>query len=352
MAFVGGINPVQSYWDTPDHDSLDARRVAKGKEILKGLEAVPPLHDIFYKIRGPAVADVLSNFVERFDGASIRYGSVTEDAVAPATAAQIPEQPDGIELQILRTIAPKTYAATQSGDRGIREFYLNALSAAGEGSLVYVENQYFFDHGVISEIHAAAERGAKVIALLSWKPDEGTPVGEVESVLEKIANYEEESRLVAGHRNVAILTLGNSRADPRAEGKNIYSETYIHSKTLAVIGRDWALMTGGSANIAFTSMWFHSEMNVALRDSARIREWVAQLWPEHLHMPVARAAALIASPEAAFDFFREQAIRNRSALQAGLTPEGRVYFREGAAFPPRNFAGMSLPAAPRRPEAA
>ena len=271
VAFVGGINPVQAYWDTPKHDSLDVRHVAKGKDLLQGLETTPPLHDIFYQFKGPAAGDVMENFVERYNGASIRHADVTTDVVAPVTADQIPQVTNGIEIQVLRTIAPKTYPTTQDGDRGIRELYFNALGAAGEGDLIYIENQYFFDHGVISEIHEAAERGAKIIAILTWKPDEGTSVGEVEGALERIANFQEESRLVAGHRNVVLLTLGNSRPDPRATGKIIYSETYIHSKTLAVFGRDWAVMTGGSANIAFTSMWFHSEMNVAFTDKPRIK---------------------------------------------------------------------------------
>jgi phosphatidylserine/phosphatidylglycerophosphate/cardiolipin synthase-like enzyme len=343
VAFVGGINPVQAYWDTPKHDLLDVRRVAKGKDLIKGLEDVPPLHDIFYQIRGPAVGDVLANFVERYNGASIRHADVTTDVAAPITADQIPQVPDGIELQVLRTIAPKTYPAARAGDRGIRELYFNALSAAGKGDLVYIENQYFFDHGIISEIHEAAERGAKIIAILAWKPDEGTSVGEVEGVLERIANYQVESRLVAGHRNVALLTLGNSRSDPRPTGKTIYSETYIHSKTLAVFGRDWAVMTGGSANIAFTSMWFHSEMNVAFTDSARIKSWVAQLWAEHLNVPADKAMELIAKPGDAFNFFKQQAIDNKAALKKGLTPEGCVYDREGANFPPRKLKGILDP---------
>ena len=47
-------------------------------------------------------------------------------------------------------------------------------------------------------------------------------------------------------------------------------------------------MTGGSANIAFTSMWFHSEMNIAFTDIGRIKDWVAQLWSEHLGFRVER----------------------------------------------------------------
>ena len=96
VAFVGGINPVQSYWDTPAHDSLDVRRVARGKDPLKGLDETPPLHDIFYKIKGPAVADVLANFVERYNGASIPHKEVTSDAVSKVTADQIPPVTNGI----------------------------------------------------------------------------------------------------------------------------------------------------------------------------------------------------------------------------------------------------------------
>jgi phosphatidylserine/phosphatidylglycerophosphate/cardiolipin synthase-like enzyme len=342
VAFVGGINPVQAYWDTPKHDLLDVRRVAKGKDLIKGLEDVPPLHDIFYQIKGPAAGDVLANFVERYNGACIRYANVTTDVVAPIAADQIPQITNGIELQVLRTIAPKTYPATQEGDRGIRELYFNALSVAGEGDLIYIENQYFFDHGIISQIHEAADRGAKIIAVLTWKPDEGTSVGEVEGVLEKIAHFEDEGRAVSGHRNVAILTLGNSCPDPRTAGKIIYSETYIHSKTMAVLGRDFVVMTGGSANIAFTSMWFHSEMNIGFTDSARIKSWVAQLWAEHLNVPVDKATELIAKPDDAFNFFKQQATSNKVALDKGLTPEGRVYYREGTNFPQRKLEGISL----------
>ena len=127
-----------------------------------------------------------------------------------------------------------------------------------------------------------------------------------------------------GHRNVALLTLGNSRPDPRTWGKIINSETYIHSKNMAVFGHDWAVMTGGSANIAFTSMWFHSEMNIAFTDIALIKNWVAQLWSEHLQIPVEAAMGLIETHDA-LNFFKEQAADNQKALKQGVltrAPEG------------------------------
>jgi phosphatidylserine/phosphatidylglycerophosphate/cardiolipin synthase-like enzyme len=343
MAFVGGINPVQAYWDTPDHDSLDVRRVEIGKDLLKGLEENPPLHDVFYRIKGPAVADVLANFVERYNGATIPYKDVTSDAVLSVTADKIPKEPNGIEVQVVRTIAPHTYQAIPDGDKGIREVYLNALSAAEKGSLVYIENQYFYDHGIICKIHEAAERGAKIIALLTWKPDEGTFLGRVEKEWERISHLEDQSKMVEGHDNVALLTLGNSRLRPRDPDKIINSETYIHSKNMAVIGDYWAIMTGGSANIAFTSMWFHSEMNIVFTDIARIKDWVAQLWSEHLQIPEKQALGLIEKPDDALTFFKAQATDNMAALKEGQRPKGRVYDWKRADFPKRDFDGIILP---------
>lgn len=345
VAFVGGINPVQSYWDTPKHDVLDKRRVEKKKQndLLKALESKPPLHDIFYKIRGPAVRDVIANFVERYNGASIPHKDFAHDVAIPSNAENIPPIPDGIELQVVRTIAPDAYPKLKDGERGIRELYLNMLATAEEGDLVYIENQYFFDHGIVSEIHEAAERGAKIIVVLTSKPDEDTTIIQQmgEKILETISSYEDIFPLVKGHQNVGLFTLGNSRPDPRVAGKVITSETYVHSKNMAVVGGEWAIMTGGSANIAFTSMWFHSEMNIVFTDIGRIKDWVAQLWSEHLMVPVDRAKELIERPDDALAFFKAEATRNKAALKRGQMTEGRVY-EMGTAFPLRDLAEIDL----------
>ncbi len=131
--------------------------------------------------RGPPLVTFLRISSNAIMAQVFRIKMSTSDAVSECTADKIPQVANGIELQVVRTIAPKTYPATPDGDQDIRELYFNMLGAAGEGNLVYIENQYFFDHGIISEIHEAAERGAKIIAILTSKPDEGTTLGEVES---------------------------------------------------------------------------------------------------------------------------------------------------------------------------
>ncbi|HEX7653603.1 MAG TPA: phosphatidylserine/phosphatidylglycerophosphate/cardiolipin synthase family protein [Verrucomicrobiae bacterium] len=331
VAYVGGINPVQAYWDTPDHEVLDAGRVAdvtSPAATLSGLQRVPPLHDIFYRLTGPAVADVLANFIERYNGASERaMGNAVNTAVAivPAAAAQIPALPDGVEVQVLRTIAPGKYNSTPDGEQSIREVYFNLLQQAGQGSIVYIEDQYFFDRGILSQIQAAATRGAKVIIVIESAPDEGTLLGAVEQGLEQAMKWLDIFPLIQGHANVTLLTLGNASPDPRPGGSYIYSETYIHSKTMAVWNDLKAGFTGGSANIAFTSMWFHSEMNLVFADRSLILDGVSRLWQEHLNLDAATVNGLLQQPENAFNTFVRHAQANLKAKNAGQSPDGRVY---------------------------
>jgi len=370
VAFVGGINPVQSYWDTSAHDSLDRRRVKPSMNLIKGLKENPPLHDIFYEIKGPAVADVLANFVERFNGASIKHKDATSDleatvtaiprvagggiqvrvvrTIAPgrveATVTAIPEAAGGIQVQVVRTIAPDTYRTTTlKGDWGISEIYQNMLAAAGQGDIVYIENQYFFDPVAAYEISAAADRGAKIIILLESNPDLNTVQGEAEKQMEIEYKKAENASGVRQHKNVVFLTLGNSTGDPRNKGKFIYSETYIHSKTMAVIGNGRAYMTGGSANIASTSMLFHSEMNIAFDDTELIKKWIKQLWVEHLKIKPEEAADLLANPDEAFTFFKAQARCNQTAVKEGRKPHGCVYFWDDfQKFPKPDLKGIPL----------
>jgi len=103
---------------------------------------------------------------------------------------------------------------------------------------------------------------------------------------------------------------------------------------MAVFNPGLAIITGGSANIAFTSMWFHSEMNIAFMDAALIKKWVAQLWKEHLCVSEEVASGLIEKPDYALTFFRE--------LKQGKMPKGRVYGWKDTDFPARDLSGIDL----------
>jgi len=89
-------------------------------------------------------------------------------------------------------------------------------------------------------------------------------------------------------------------------------------------------------------MWFHSEMNIAFRDPAKINDWVAQLWSEHLQIPVDDAKELIKKPDEALKFFKDQAADNAVALNQQGRPKGRVYDWKSTEFPARDLAGINL----------
>ncbi len=82
-------------------------------------------------------------------------------------------------------------------------------------------------------------------------------------------------------------------------------------------------------------------MNIAFMDRVRIEQWVAQLWSEHLCIPVAQAKSLIEKPEDAFRFFKDRADHNKKvALQKGDMPVGRVFYKD-TEFPQRKLDGIT-----------
>ena len=317
IAFVGGINMTQEYWDTQSHTPLDDRRVSYDlvdpAQRTKAALTTLPLHDLFTRVTGAAVSDVEANFVERWNGATIKNG-VVDLALAPNSFPAV----GTTKIQIVRTIAPATYPHTASGEQSIKEATLNALRGATQS--VYFENQYFFDDDIVAAVRAAGERGVRVVGLLCAAPDAGQFVGVLESLFDDL--YESRFQWTRldpwlGER-VQLYT-------PVTSGAISYQPIYVHSKTLIV---DDSIVISGSANISFTSMDFHSEMCVVIEDAARAWELRKRLWAEHLCC----AAADIPTD------FEEGANRWQRAAAANLAAHGKAALATRVMFlsPPSN----------------
>ena len=272
LAFVGGINMVQYYWDTRAHDRDDDRRVtydvtdATQREQLRQGPTNLPLHDMFASFGGPAVADVEANFVERWNGASVPDST-------PALAVSPPGQrlSDGVPIQIVRTIAPGTYADLPHGETGIRLAMLGLIGRAQ--SSIYFENQYFFDEDVVTALRAAGERGVRVVGLLCRAPDKGQAVGVLEAYFDK--KWESCLKFVGLSPELSRHIQLYSPVTNTSPSKDIY----VHCKTMVVDDR---YILTGSANIAFTSLNFHSEMCVLADDARTAVSLRRSLWCEHL----------------------------------------------------------------------
>lgn len=312
LAFVGGINMVQYYWDTRAHERDDDRRVtydvtdAARREQLRQAPTNLPLHDIFASFGGPAVADVEANFVERWNGASMP-GS------APTLIVSPPGQPPtgGVQIQIVRTIAPETYASLPHGETGIRSAMLGLIDRAQ--SSIYFENQYFFDQDVVDALRTAGERGVRIVGLLCRAPDEGQALGVIEAGFDK----EQEACLeVAGlspelRRRIQLYSPVTNTSSSK--------DIYVHCKTLVVDDR---YILTGSANISFLSLDFYSEMCVLADDASTAVSLRRSLWREHLCVPT--DDGLPQSFEDGADLWASAATRNFQLRSQGQPPLSRV----------------------------
>jgi len=261
IAFVGGINMDETHIDSSAH----SRRKPHST------------HDLFCEIRGPAVRDVMHNFVERWNGATERnkkYGSYPQDAKPDDLSyppVQPPQNSEGdVKLQITRTIPSGVYSSIINGEYSIRESYLNAINNAQK--YVYLENQYFFDkvshYSVIRRLVYAAYRGVKIFVLLPGNPD-----------FTKLFSFE-FLREVKNHPNIYVYTLATSyKADKSSYIIFKYNDIYVHTK-LFIVDDEWYSI--GSANISYQSLRTDSEMNVAVWDPDGAKKLRQDLWKEHL----------------------------------------------------------------------
>jgi phosphatidylserine/phosphatidylglycerophosphate/cardiolipin synthase-like enzyme len=274
IAFVGGINLTQDYWDTTAHAADDERRVSydltdPGRRKQRArLESSLPLHDVYCRFDGPAVADVAANFAERWNGATYKTAGTPAISVAPAGK----DPASATRIQVLRTIYPNQYPRTQGGDFGIKDAMLRLIGSARTG--IYLENQYFFHDGVIGALRAAVERGVPVVGLLTRRPDAGSVSGFGADVLGQRA---QSKLLLDPYAKMARLGL----YCPFTTGAAGLKDIYVHSKTMIVDDRFVLL---GSANISTTSLEHHSELDVLVDDPARAKALRSRLWCEHLQL--------------------------------------------------------------------
>ncbi|MCK4826806.1 phosphatidylserine/phosphatidylglycerophosphate/cardiolipin synthase family protein, partial [bacterium] len=220
VAFVGGINMVETYIDTSAHNRDEPH----------------PTHDLFCEIKGPAVRDVIHNFVQRWNGATERdeeYGSYPQDT-KPEDLKYPSEQPHqvskgNLKVQVTRTIPPGVYNSIDKGEYSIRKSYLNAIDNARR--YIYLENQYFFDtvsyYSVIKALIYAAYRGVKIFVILPANPD-----------FTKLLSIE-FLREVKNHPNIYVYTLATSNKDNgKSKPKYHYKDVYVHAK-LFIVDDEW-----------------------------------------------------------------------------------------------------------------
>jgi phosphatidylserine/phosphatidylglycerophosphate/cardiolipin synthase-like enzyme len=280
ISFIGGIDLTADRWDTHAHRFRDPDA---DYEVPGG----QPWHDVQARIRGPAAADVETNFRHRWNDTRIVRPSPLPPVTFPSPTPPAPTHPrpgpvaGGTHIvQMLRTFPraatalgvdwPYDFAPT--GELGHLRAYLNAIGNARD--YIYIEDQYMISDDIISPaIAAAMRRSAHLQVVLVTAPQPDTPPRDAFDF----------------HQNAFLARL--RAVDPtRVQIFDLLNGTgtgiYCHAK-VCIIDDIWAII--GSCNMSTRSLTHDSEIGIVVLDETIergrrkfARDLRIDLWAEHL----------------------------------------------------------------------
>ena len=295
LAFVGGIDLCHGRRDDDRHEGDP-----QAETLDPAFGPRPPWHDIQAEVHGPAVADLVETFRERWNDGTplektgIRIGWLASPATNEVTRADplppfeaTPKATGSHAVQVLRTYPAKRppYPFAPDGERSIARMYAKALARAR--SFIYIEDQYFWSEEIASQFEAALVRSSdlRLIVVVPRHPDRNGVLSGPTNRLGQLAMMDRLAR--AGGDRVAIFDLENEAGDA----------IYVHAKTVVV---DDVFVMLGSDNMNRRSWTHDSELSIAvldeeedpreprdpagLGDGARrfARDLRLRLWREHL----------------------------------------------------------------------
>ena len=331
VAFCGGldINP-----DRLDDDT----HCVQGK-----------FHDVHAKIEGPAISDLVTTFVQRWNHAQ---GS---DDLQPYA---IPTAPGTHIVQVTRTYPKKDYPFAPAGDVTTLKALRHAITLAQR--FIYIEDQYLFPYagpfpfsgsspyvdadsdsvGILTDLLTALARPQFEYLLMMISNHVRVPQSDLRRAMfiksltdrfpSKVHFYylgrtcsdAVTKRDVPGPPppppyDAPDMTIPDD-LDPTSEsvakrssgasGMDFPDEVYVHTKSW-IIDDVYAMI--GSANCCRRSMTNDSECSIHFTDAALlngaravVRNYRMDLWAEHLNMQQPDARAMLEDPTLALHFWK------------------------------------------------
>lgn len=342
LAFVGGIDLCHGRRDDATH-----RGDPQPQPMDPRYGPRSPWHDMTLEVRGPAVGELLTTFVERWDDPTpldrrTPYRMLLQRrAGMPRHPRPLPRQepappPRGEQsVQVLRTYSQKRprFPFAPRGEHSIARAYEKAFALAH--SLIYIEDQYLWSPVVARGLADALRRvpTLRVIAVVPRFPDsDGRFLGPVN----RLGQLRALTMLqAAAPDRVAVFDLENAAGTP----------IYVHAKTCLV---DDVWFTVGSDNFNRRSWTSDSELTCAVLDGRRdprepsmldahgdgarvaARDLRLQLWSEHLGLDPGDDRLLHAEP---IELWNERATaldRWHAGGCEGGRPPGQVRWHDPA----------------------
>ncbi|UQX89026.1 hypothetical protein M6D93_03260 [Jatrophihabitans telluris] len=262
VAFVGGIDLCHSRNDDVDHHG-DVQR----QPMAAVYGDRPPWHDLQVAIYGPAVSDVEDVFRERWEDPSpLNRNPLSrladrlrgEDVDPSPLPPKLPPPPvrGNRTVQLLRTYPRKRpeFPFAPEGERTVARGYDKAVRLAR--SLVYVEDQYFWNAGIVACFTEAltANPSLHLIVVLPLYPDQD-------------GRFSEPPNLVGRqHAVAAVRAAGGPRVGIYGIENHAGTPVYVHAK-VGIIDDVWASV--GSDNINRRSWTHDSELACAVIDETQ-----------------------------------------------------------------------------------
>jgi len=264
VAFVGGIDLCHGRRDDAGH-----RGDPQAEHLDRRYGDRAPWHDTQSEVRGPAVAQLIETFRERWnDPTPVEHRSsplgrlrsrLARERTVPPPLEQTGPAPSvrgTHSVQVLRTYPARrpAYPFAPDGERTIARFYRKAFARAR--SLLYIEDQYFWSREVGSALAEALRRSPalRVIVVVPRFPDrDGVISGPPHRMGQRRSL---EAVLAAGGDRVAVFDIENEQGQP----------IYVHAKVV-VIDDEVALL--GSDNLNRRSWTHDSELSIAVFDEER-----------------------------------------------------------------------------------
>jgi phosphatidylserine/phosphatidylglycerophosphate/cardiolipin synthase-like enzyme len=276
VAFVGGMDLAHNRRDDADH-----RGDPQPQPLTEEYGEHPPWHDVQVEIRGPTVYDVETVFRERWEDPTplsrspIRKASDLwrhDDTSPDGLPDQRPPPPEAGRhtVQLLRTYPylrhGRDYPFAKGGERSVARGYAKAIARAER--VVYVEDQYFWGHGVAEPFESAlrSHPELRVIVVIPLVPDIAG-LNRVPQYLGRERALIHLQRVAPGR--VAAYGLENHAGTP----------VYVHAK-VCVIDDVWA--STGSDNFNRRSWTHDSELSAVVLDHDYARSLRLTLAAEHL----------------------------------------------------------------------
>lgn len=339
VAYCGGMNLKENDWDTCAHVVHEPRRFPHTAEpperrataLRQRTPPFAPRHDLMVRIEGPAVADLVANFADRWSkSVKVRHASpwgrmvdhvrrkLGNDDYPEVTAPRtLPPARGEHWVQVVRT--------TPGGEDGILGAYIRAIRNARR--YIYIENQYFRSPIIGQELREVLRANPRLRLAVVVRPVNGGKPSLFDPSGYWTAKTLELIREARPDFELTVIYAWGRDADDRL----VFTEVDVHAKVMVV---DDVWLTVGSANINDRGFKTEGEINAVVLDRGLAKDLRKRLMGEHLELDAADPR--LDDVDQSFDLWEQHGRENPKSMLLGEEPRSRVhcFVQEGPPWPP------------------